>query len=166
MLIPNAIAIPLGAACAAALIAAGSTTLVLGRHYDTRVQLLQSQHALQLAAIAERSAAERAQIDTTYREATHAARQRESALVRSRDAARAESDGLRELSAAAARRLAAAPPAAALEYATTAGELLADCSRDYAGMAAKADGHASDAVMLRDAWPGAAGLGPWDGGGS
>lgn len=156
MLIPNAIIIPLGAACASALIAVGSTALVLGRHYDTRAQLLQAQHAQQLAAIAARSAAERAQIDTTYRESIHAARQRESALVRSRDAARAESDGLRELSAAAARRLAAAPPAAVLKYATAAGELLADCSRDYAGMAAKADGHASDAVMLRNAWPGAA----------
>lgn len=92
-------------------------------------------------------------ISTTYQGALNAARTREGVLRRDADAARAESDGLREQAADAARRLANAPPAAVLEYARTTNELLDHCSRSYQELAGKADGHVSDVLTYRQAWP-------------
>ena len=92
-------------------------------------------------------------INTNYQEALNAARTREALLRRDLDQLRAVSDSLREQSADAARRLASAPPAAVLEYATALGVVFEDCRAAYADMAAKADGHATDAALMSDSWP-------------
>lgn len=105
-----------------------------------------------LQAVKEARADERA-INKTYQEALNAARTREISLRRDRDAARLESDGLRDQLSDAARRIADAPPAAVAEYATAVGELLAVCSRERTFFAAAADGHAADVRTLREAWP-------------
>ena len=49
--------------------------------------------------------------------------------------------------------IAAAPRATVDQYATTASELLADCGRELADVAAKADGHAADVRLMLAAWP-------------
>ena len=49
--------------------------------------------------------------------------------------------------------IAAAPRPAVDQYAATAGELLADCGRELADVAAKADGHAADLRLMLAAWP-------------
>lgn len=67
--------------------------------------------------------------------------------------ARAESDSLRNTLTAANVRLTLAARPALVEYGNTAGDLFAECSRAYQGMAEKADGHASDALMLTEGWP-------------
>lgn len=105
-----------------------------------------------LRAVTKTRADERA-INKTYVEALNEARTRAIALGRDRDAALAESDGLRDQAADAARRLASAPPAAVLEYASTVNQLFTECSRSYQGMAEKADGHAADVRALDGAWP-------------
>ncbi|QNP60534.1 hypothetical protein [Paenacidovorax monticola] len=102
--------------------------------------------------MAKTRADERA-INKTYVEALNEARTRSIALGRDRDAARAESDGLRSQLSDAARRIADAPPAAVVEYAATVNQLFAECSRSYQGMAEKADGHAADVRALGGAWP-------------
>ncbi|KAB2894994.1 MAG: hypothetical protein F9K35_16035 [Burkholderiaceae bacterium] len=120
-------------------------------HADVaEVRLEASEEKLQ--AVARTRAGERA-INKTYVEALNEARTRAIALGRDRDAARAESDGLREQAAGAARRFASAPPAAVVEYAATVNQLFAECSRGYQGMAEKADGHAADVRAFTDAWP-------------
>ena len=63
-----------------------------------------------------------------------------------------ESERMRDQLSYAGRLLAAnagrVPPEVVAEYAATVGELLAICSRERAGFAAKADGHAADARLL------------------
>ncbi|MBO9679582.1 MAG: hypothetical protein J7556_15170 [Acidovorax sp.] len=137
---------------AAILAAAGAWAFQDARwHADVaEIRLEASDEKLQ--AVTKTRADERA-INKTYVEALNEARTRAIALGRDRDAARAESDGLRDQAADAARRLANAPPAAVLEYASTVNQLFAECSRSYQGMAGTADGHAGDVRTLTDAWP-------------
>ena len=68
-------------------------------------------------------------------------------------AARAAADGLRSQLTEARRSLAAHSPATVLDYATTAAELLGECSAEYQRVAEQADGHAADAAALIRAWP-------------
>ena len=141
------------AALVPAVLSALAATWVQGNAYKARVAALQAQHATAQAKAEADARATQLTIDTTYQEALNAARSRETVLRRERDAARTESDGLREQSAAAARRLADAPHATVLDYATTASELLADCGRSYQELASTADGHAADVRTLTEAWP-------------
>ncbi|RYH61922.1 MAG: hypothetical protein EON54_09495 [Alcaligenaceae bacterium] len=106
----------------------------------------------QLQAVAKARTTERA-VNNTYQEALNAARTREALLRTELDHLHRVSDGLRDQSAEAARRLAAAPPAAVLEYAAALGVVFNDCRAAYAAMVAKADGHATDVVTLKNAWP-------------
>ena len=96
-------------------------------------------------------------LNANYQEALNAARKQADVHRRDADAARTESDGLREQAVSAARRLADArtPEAAVREYATTVIELFDNCQREYQGMAATAQGHADDVATLIAAWPSA-----------
>lgn len=49
--------------------------------------------------------------------------------------------------------IAAATRATVDQYAATASELLAECGRELADVAAKADGHAADVRLMMAAWP-------------
>lgn len=106
----------------------------------------------QRAADARIRQAEKA-MSTKYQEALNAARIREAHLRTELDHLHVANDGLRWLVADADRRLANAPPAAVLEYAAALGVVFDDCRAAYAGLAAKAAGHAADVQTLRDAWP-------------
>lgn len=66
---------------------------------------------------------------------------------------RAELDGMRGDFADVPARIAAASREAVNQYASTATAVFTECAARYSGLAAKADGHASDALMLREAWP-------------
>lgn len=139
----------------AAAIAALCVWVFQGARMDAAVadvRLEQSNERLR--AVSTARANERA-ITKTYQEALNAARTRETVLRRDRDAARAESDGLREQAADAAHRIAdlATPAPTIREYAATVNELLTDCSRSYQELAGKADGHAADVRTLTSAWP-------------
>lgn len=136
----------------AALAAAGAWAFQDARWHADVAEIRLEASDKQLQAVTKTRADERA-INKTYVEALNEARTRAIVLGRDRDAARAESDGLREQAADAARRLASAPPAAILEYASTVNQLFAECSRSYQGMAEKADGHAADVRALGGAWP-------------
>ena len=142
-----------GAALLAGALALGAAWQVQDWRMGGQLTSLKASHAAAAEKAQTDARAAQLTVDTTYQEALNAARIREISLRRERDAARAESDGLREQSAAAARRLADAPHATVLDYATTAGELLADCSRGYQELAGQADGHAADVRALTEAWP-------------
>lgn len=83
------------------------------------------------------------------------ARQREARLRADIARLRDESQRLRDSVATASARLRLPDTAAptVIEYADTAGELLLQCTEAYRDLAAKADGHAADALMLHQAWP-------------
>ena len=92
---------------------------------------------------------------TRLQESQDEARQREARLRADIDRLRTESQRLRDnLATANVRlRLPDTPAPAIVDYASTAGELLLQCSEAYRDLATKADGHATDALMLYNAWP-------------
>ena len=69
-------------------------------------------------------------------------------------AARAAAGSLRDQLTEARRGLSAHSPATVLDYATTATDVLKECTGIYSEVAEKADGHAADAAALMRAWPG------------
>lgn len=141
-------------ACAisAALAAAGTWAFEDARHRAELGEIRLDQSTAVLQAQTQARAAEQS-ITKRYMEALNAAQTRTTQLRTDADSARAESDRLREQAAGAARRIANAPPAAVAEYAAAATELLDQCQRSYQGLAAAADGHASDVRTLIEAWP-------------
>lgn len=92
-------------------------------------------------------------LSVKYQGALNEARTREIALRRDVDAARSAADSLRDQASAAARALASASPATIAQYADTAGQLLAECSREYQALGAAADGHVQDLKAIIGAWP-------------
>lgn len=78
---------------------------------------------------------------------------RNAALATAADNARAESERLRDELAKARTDIANASDSSVRQYATTLGSVFTECGAALEGMARKADGHASDARTLIDAWP-------------
>lgn len=69
-------------------------------------------------------------------------------------AARAAAGSMRDQLTEARRSLAAHSPATVLDYATTATDVLEECTAEYQSLGEKADGHAADSAALIMAWPG------------
>lgn len=88
-----------------------------------------------------------------YQTAVNASRDRERVLRADLVAVRDAAASVRTQAAEAARRLAQAPAPAVLDYANTLGDVFAECAARYGEVAAQADGHASDARTLIEAWP-------------
>lgn len=86
-------------------------------------------------------------------EAQNAQAKRTQSLQASAGAARSELDSLRNSVAAIAADVPRDPGAPGGNTASTAAGLLLECGRAYQELAAAADGHYSDAVTLRQAWP-------------
>lgn len=86
-------------------------------------------------------------------EAQNAQTKRTQTLQASAAGARTELDRLRDAVAAIPADLPGQSGNAAGNPASTPPGLLAECSRAYQELAAKADGHYSDALTLQQAWP-------------
>ena len=89
-------------------------------------------------------------------EAQHAKDKRLQTVAADNDRARLELERLRVALAQTDSGGSELPPAVAgpvIEYTNPLADLLGQCSRELVELARKADGHAADAVNLRDAWP-------------
>jgi GAF domain-containing protein len=89
-------------------------------------------------------------------EAQHAKDKRLQTVAADNDRARLELERLRVALAQRDAGGSELPPAVAgpvAQYTNPLAELLEECSRRYIEVARQADGHAADAVNLRDAWP-------------
>ena len=106
----------------------------------------------ELDAVSRVRSDERA-ITKTYQEALNAATKRETKLRADADAARRTVDGLRGTLYDFRASLPGASTAALIARADTAAELFGACVDEYRSVAESADRHASDAVMLIEAWP-------------
>ena len=106
----------------------------------------------ELDAVSRVRSDERA-ITKTYQEALNAATKRETKLRADADAARRTVDGLRGTLYDFRASLPGASTAALIARADTAAELFGACVEEYRSVAESADRHASDAVMLIEAWP-------------
>lgn len=66
---------------------------------------------------------------------------------------RATVDSLRDTIRTTTASLPSRSASATSEYAAASSQLLTECSANYAEVARQADGHASDSLMLQQAWP-------------
>lgn len=90
---------------------------------------------------------------TNVIEAQNAQTKRNQGLQVAAAGARTESDGLRDDLAAIRASLPSTTGDASSNAASAAAGLLAECGAAYQVLAGKADGHYSDALTLRQAWP-------------
>lgn len=108
----------------------------------------------QKALIATQAArARETELQTQLQVAQNEARKREADLAIAADSARAERDGLRDELTTISDRLSRASADSLRQYARTANAVLQECTDRYSELARKADGHASDALMLTQGWP-------------
>lgn len=144
---------PIAAALLTAVTSGGLAWLVQGWRADARLQAMHAKHAKQDAQAAQDA---QTRIQTAVRklqdaQAQHAKKEAELRLAAA--TARAAVDGMRRSTYGLDAKLSAAPEPARIEFASTAAELLGECSTRYSDVAAAADGHAAEVVLLRQAWP-------------
>lgn len=153
-LILGAVAIAVGAAGAWA---------VQSWRYDARIADIERTHseAIATAQSTHIHALEAAREQTAqYQQNAHQAAQDAASRIAAADVDlrrnRGELDRLRDAIRARPHVACTVPDdstATSAVPADTAGDVLGECAAALADMARAADGHASDAVMLRDAWP-------------
>jgi hypothetical protein len=141
------------AAGAALVLAFAAGWVAQGWRMGAEHAALEMRYATRLAQAQENALKEYARLekvkDDAIREAEIEAEKNAAAAA----AATRAADRLRGDVAELRASIAAAPRATIDQYATTAGELLAECGRELADMAAKADGHAADVRLMLGAWP-------------
>lgn len=110
-------------------------------------------HAKQLEAMHTQALADYKDMEDKKNAALKTAEARADKNRAAADAAAADLERLRGDLARVPARIQSATRAAVDQYAATAGELLGACSAEVAELARAADGHASDARLMREAWP-------------
>lgn len=154
-------AIILGAA-AVAIGAAGAWTVQSWR-YEAQIADIKRTHTQAVATTQAThiKALEQAREQTiVYQQQAHQAAQDAASRVAAADVAmrrnRTELERLRDairIRHATACAMPYAATATSAESTDTVGDVLGECAATVTELARTADGHASDAVMLRDAWP-------------
>ena len=135
--------------CGLAVGIAGSAYVVQGIYSKREAQRTIDQQRETLRAV-ENAQAETIRLQGVADEAIRKANKRSQVNAAAATGARSELDRLRgELSAGSGAPTCEAGTVAA----DPARELLAECAAALTDMAGKADGHASDALKLYDAWP-------------
>jgi hypothetical protein len=141
-------------AAGAALVLAFATGWVAqGWRMGAEYAALEMRYATRLAQAQENALKEYARLEKVKDDAIKAAEIEAEKNAAAAAAAARAADRLRGDVASLRASIAAAPRATVNQYATTASELLADCGRELADVAAKADGHAADVRLMLAAWP-------------
>ena len=121
--------------------------------YGKQIADTASQHATALASANQKALDDTIKMQRAKDEAIKAAEQRAKQNAASAAAARRTADGLRDTLYQFRASLPGLAPAAVIERADTAAELLGHCAGALTDLAIKADAHASDSLMLQQAWP-------------
>jgi regulator of protease activity HflC (stomatin/prohibitin superfamily) len=143
----------------AAALALGAALAGLGAwqvqslRYDARIADMQQAHAQALADATQKAMDDTIKMQRTKDAAIQQAEQRAAQNAAAAAAARRTVDGLRDTLYAFRASLPSLAPAAVIERADTAAELFGACAARYTDVAAAADRHASDAMMLLQSWP-------------
>jgi Skp family chaperone for outer membrane proteins len=136
---------------ALAIFAKGYQQGAAGVHADWNAdRLIQTENAWKAESAAREK--ERA-LQTRLQDAQNEAAQREKTLRAAADNARAAAGGMRDTLADLQHRLPDITAAACRQTADTALAVLSECTDKYQRVAEAADGHASDARTLMEAWP-------------
>ena len=138
----------------AALVLAFATGWVAqGWRMGAEYAALEMRYATRLAQAQENALKEYARLEKVKDDAIREAEIEAEKNAATAAAAARAADRLRGDVASLRASIAAAPRATVDQYAATASELLADCGRELADVAAKADGHAADIRLMLAAWP-------------
>ena len=121
--------------------------------YDARISDMQSQHASAAVAAAQEAQEISRKLQKAKDDAIAKAQERAAQNAAAAVTARRAADSLREQLSTAQQRLADATHSACIDYATAAGDVLAQCAAEVTELGAKADGHANDAATCKAAWP-------------
>ena len=141
------------AAGVALALAFGAGWAVQGWRMGAEYAALEMRYATRLAQAQENALKEYARLEKVKDDAIKAAEIEAEKNAATAAAATRAADRLRGDVASLRASIAAAPRATVDQYAATASELLADCGRELADVAAKADGHAADVRLMLAAWP-------------
>ena len=121
--------------------------------YDARISDMQQAHAQAIADAAQKAMDQTLKMQRTKDAAIQQAETRAAQNAAAAAAARRTADGLRDTLYQFRASLPSLAPAAAAVAADTAAELFGQCAGALTDLAVKADAHASDALMLQQAWP-------------
>ena len=140
-------------AIVAGALAFGAGWKTQGWRYGKQIAGTQAQHATALASANQKALDDTIKMQRTKDDAIAKAEQRAAQNAAAAGAARRTADGLRDTLYSFRASLASAAPATVIERADTAAELFGQCAGALTDVAAKADAHAGDALMLIEAWP-------------
>lgn len=143
----------IAAALLGAAIAATGAWQVQGWRLGGQIAAIEAQHATERAKAQADARVTEIQFNTRLQEAQDAATKRETKLRDAAAAARRTADGLRDSIYSIRADLPSYSQPAAVAAADTATELLGQCADRYRDVAEAADRHATDALVLREAWP-------------
>lgn len=121
--------------------------------YGKQIADISQKHAIALASANQKAMDQTIKMQRTKDAAIQQAEQRAAQNAAAASAARRTADGLRDTLYQFRASLPGLAPAAVIERADTAAELLGHCAGALTDLAVKADAHASDALMLQQAWP-------------
>lgn len=140
-------------AIVAGALAFGAGWKVQAWRYDAQIEGIRAQHATALASANQKAMDDTIKMQRTKDEAIAKAEQRAAQNAANAAAARRTADGLRDTIYSLRADLPSYSQPAAARAADTAAELLGHCAGALTDLAVKADAHASDALMLQQAWP-------------
>ena len=140
-------------AIVAGALAFGAGWKVQAWRYDAQIATTASQHATALASANQKALDDTIKMQRTKDAAIQQAEQRAAKNAAAAAAARRTADGLRDTLYQFRASLPGLAPAAVIERADTAAELLGACAAEYQDVAAAADRINSDRQTLIDAWP-------------
>ena len=135
------------------MIGAASGYIAQGWRYGKQIAGIQAQHATALARANQKALDDTIKMQRTKDEAIKAAEQRAAKNAAAADSARRAADSLRSTLYSFRASLPGLTKPAAAVAADTAAELFGQCAGALTDVAAKADAHAGDALMLIEAWP-------------
>ena len=121
--------------------------------YEKQIATITQQHATALASANQKALDDTIKMQRTKDEAIAKAEQRAAKNAAAADSARRTADSLRSTLYSFRASLPGLTQPAAAVAADTAAELFGQCAGALADVAAKADAHAGDALMLLEAWP-------------
>ena len=121
--------------------------------YGKQIADTASQHAIALASANQKALDDTIKMQRAKDDAIQQAEQRAAKTAAAAAAARRTADGLRDTLYRFRASLPGLTKPAAAVAADTAAELFGQCAGALTDVAAKADAHAGDALMLIEAWP-------------
>ena len=121
--------------------------------YGKQIAGIQAQHATALASANQKALDDTIKMQRTKDDAIKAAEQRAKTQAANAANARADADRLRAQLDGVPARLASATDGAVRDFANVASDVLGACIREYQGVAAEAEQHASNVRLLIEAWP-------------